>query len=186
MLPQILMWAALELLTKPQGGEVHPLLGQTSRLAVPTPLGRGTGQGRTGSVPQCQHSKHIWAVIQRQEAGLGCSTGSLHPSAAHDSLVPASGGFSRQHKPLWPVLRVVCVVPGHGWAAVRSVLRLGAGFWLPCSELAQHGDGAGHCLHLPVAQTHSQPCALPLSIPACSDGEGSLPHICAGIVVWGS
>lgn len=64
---------------------------------------------------------------------LGCSKGCLHPSAAHARLVPASSDFSRQHKPLASAEGLyVClslVMPGHGWAAVRSMLKLGACFW---------------------------------------------------------
>lgn len=149
---------------------------------MPTLLERGTGQGRAVSVPQSQHSKRIPSALGLSRVShrgrrllLGCSKGSLHPSAAHDRLEPASGDFSRQHKPLARAEGSLCVclcpvVPGHGWAPVTSVLKLGAGFWLPCSEMAQPGDGAGHSLPLPVAQTHSQPCALPLSIPACCRG----------------
>lgn len=146
------------------------------------------------SVPQCQHSKHIPSALGLSHRGrrllLGCSKGSLHPSAARARLMPASGDFSRQHKALARAEGCLCVcqspvVPGYGWALVKSVLKLGAGFWLPCSEMAQPGDGAGHSVPLPVA--HSQPCALPLSIPACCRGiSASHFHNCASIVVWGS
>lgn len=92
-------------------------------------------------MPQCQDSKHIpsplglaWVSYRGKRLLLGCSKGCLHPSAAHARLVPASSDFCRQHKPLARAEGCLCAclslaVRGHGWAPVRSVLKLGARFW---------------------------------------------------------
>lgn len=118
-------------------------------------------------MPQCQCSKHplpsgaVLVVIQRQEVAAGLLQG-LPASLCCPCWCQLLVILADDSTSLWPVLKLVCVsactiVPGYGWASVRSMLKLGALFWLPCSEMTQHGDGAGHCLYLPASQTQPAP-----------------------------